>query len=97
MNRIVKMALVALVTGLTVGHGSLPVATAAVQAQPYTGPIRVQTRAFTKPYVAAVRACMDTGKDQVACQKIIKDTGARCLRVEDWYADNTVRVLRDEC
>lgn len=70
-----------------------------VRAAPHTHPITVVHHAYPLSYWKDVAACMadNTDQEQIRCQKIVPDTGARCTRVEEWYADNTFRVVKNDC
>jgi hypothetical protein len=87
------LAIVAIIAATIVTPASQASANA-----PSTAPITVNVHAFTPEYVKAVQTCMG-GNDakQLQCQREIPDTGARCLRVEQWFADGTFKVIRNEC
>lgn len=100
MNRSMKIYVVSLLTGLSLGQGASPPPASA--ATRYTGPITVNRHDYTADYVAAYRACTkgDTSWDRTHyCDQVTPDNGERCLRVEVWFdtTPETHMTLRDDC
>lgn len=108
MNRYAKLALVALVTGLSLGHGASPPSASAASA-PNTGPMIVNNHDYPLEYARTMTRCYGGDRSwqrYERCAQLHPDTGERCLRVEEWVlvdparreaGDRLNRVLSNTC
>lgn len=98
MLRTIRTIMVSALIGLFAGQGAAPPPLVPAAQEK---PMRVFRLTATKPHIAALRACTngdDSWPRYYECQKIhTYEKYGRCLRVELWYADDTMKLVRDEC